>query len=135
MEEPKALRFNEGKPQLHYILYYPRFLEALAWVQERGEDKYGYGNWMFGGKPDREYYDSNLRHLGDHFNGDIYDNDSGASVLIQAIWNLMNLFEQNTDFPVSDPDFDLEAYQEKWKDYPKQETTRLSIRDLSAEEQ
>ena len=134
MDEFKALRFNEDKPQLHYIMHYRRFLEALAWVQERGAEKYGYGNWMYGGKPDREYYDSGMRHLLDHFDGEIYDKDTGSAVLVQTIWNLMNLFEQNTDFSISDPDFDLEAYRKKWKDHPKQTTTRLSIRDLSAEE-
>ncbi len=54
---PAALRFNEGKPELHYILYYARFLEALAAVQMQGAHKYGYGNWDFGGKPDQEYLD------------------------------------------------------------------------------
>ncbi len=133
METPKALRFNSDKPQLHYILFYPRFLAALAWLQERGEDKYGYGNWLYGGKPDREYYDSGMRHLVDHFQGDVYDEDTGSLVLVQAIWNLLNLLEQNTDLPISEPDFDVESYKKKWKDHPKLKTERLSIRDLSAE--
>lgn len=120
-EEPKALRFNKGKPELHYILFYPRFLHALASVQEQGAHKYGYANWAFGGKPDQEYLDAALRHLIAHFNGELYDDDIGTLHLAQCVWNLMNLLEQNMiNVPLFDPDFDQQAFIDKWADAPKQ---------------
>lgn len=36
----KALRLNEGKPELSYILSMPRALVALSWVFARGAVKY-----------------------------------------------------------------------------------------------
>ena len=121
-EERVALRFNSGKPELHYILFYPRFLEALASVQEQGAFKYGYANWSLGGKPDQEYLDAALRHLIAHFSGEVYDEDIGTLHLAQCIWNLMNLLEQNLkELPLFDPDFDQEAFIKRWEDAPKQE--------------
>ncbi len=116
----QALRFNSGKPQFHYILFYPVFLEAFAKVQEHGADKYGYGNWTHGGKPDQEYLDATLRHLFAHFAGEVYDPDLGTLHLAQAAWNIMNLIEQNmTDVPVLDPNFDKDAFIKRWADLPK----------------
>jgi hypothetical protein len=115
-----ALRFNTGKPEVHYILFYPEFLAALAEVQAQGGRKYGYGNWTAGGKPNSEYYDAAIRHLLSHFNGEIYDDDLGTRHLVQAIWNLMQVLEQNGDGgPHIDPEFDQAAFEEKWASFPK----------------
>lgn len=120
-EEPKeALRFNEGKLPLHYWDLYPTCAKMIAWVQARGEDKYGYGNWTLGGKPDREYRDAGKRHQQLFISGVDYDEDTGSFHLAQELWNLMNLIERNySDVPIHDPDFDLEAYKAKWADAPK----------------
>lgn len=120
MTRDKALRFNKGEPELHYALFYPHLLEALAKVQSQGGVKYGYANWVSGGKPDAEYYDAAMRHLVSHFNGRVYDKDLGTLAIVQCIWNLMNLVEQNmSDYPVFDENFDQEAFVKKWKDHPK----------------
>jgi hypothetical protein len=123
VEEPDeplvALRDNGGKPEMHYILFYPKFLKALAAVQSQGEVKYGYGNWMAGGKPNSEYYDAGLRHLLDHFDGEDYDKD-GFRHIAAAIWNFMQIVELNSpDIPAIDPDFDQEAFVERWANSPK----------------
>ena len=57
--------------------------------------KYADGNWRKGGKPDREYLDSMMRHLTLWIHGEVYDDDSGCSHLGHAIWNLMALHELN----------------------------------------
>ncbi len=116
----QALRFNAGKSEVHYILFYKKFIEALAMVQTQGAIKYGYANWDIGGKEDVEYLDAGMRHMFDFFAGNFYDEDTGCQVLAQAIWNFMNVIEQNySDWPVKDPAFDQEAYVEKWKHLPK----------------
>jgi hypothetical protein len=120
----EALRFNSGKPQAHYILFYKHFIEALAKVQEHGAIKYGYANWAAGGKPDTEYLDAGMRHLLAFFEGEMYDKDLGVLHLAQMCWNFMNLLEQNyNDWPVLNPDFDFEGFVERWKDAPKQGTS------------
>lgn len=115
----KALRFNSGKPELHYILYYPKFVEALALVHMQGAEKYGYGNWRLGGKPSQEYWDSAMRHIFDAFQGKVYDEDTGCLTLAHAIWNLIQIIEQNMENPLFDGDFDQESFIERWKDFPK----------------
>ena len=128
----ESLRFNEGKPEVHYILFYKKFLESFALVQTQGAIKYGYGNWMGGGKPDNEYFDAGMRHLIIHFNAckgiidpetgeptSYYDEDLGVLHIAQAIWNFMQLIELNLDIPLSDPDFDQEDFVKRWIDHPK----------------
>jgi len=124
-----ALRFNDDKLPLHYWDLYPTCAKMIAWVQARGEDKYGYGNWMLGGKPDREYRDSAKRHQTEFNEGVDYDEDTGSFHPAQELWNLMNLIERNySDIPLRDPDFDLDAYVEKWRDSPKNEIDPREIR-------
>ena len=91
----EALRFNEGKPSLAYILQFKNPIKAIARIMEFGATKYADGNWRKGGKPDREYLDSMMRHLTDWVHGKKYDKDSGCSHLGHAIWNLMALHELN----------------------------------------
>ena len=120
-----ALRFNTGKPEVHYILFYKKFIEALATVQSQGAIKYGYANWAAGGKNDTEYLDSGMRHLLAFFSGEMYDEDTGSLHLAQVCWNFMNAIEQNyADWPNLDPDFDQETFIERWKDALKQGTSR-----------
>ncbi len=132
-EKRKALRFNEGKSEIHYILFYKRVLEAFAKVQSQGAVKYGYGNWMQGGKPDAEYWDAGMRHMIQHFAAtkglidpktgeptSFYDKDIGVLVIAQAIWNFFQLIELNLDMDIFDPEFDQDGFVERWKDYPKE---------------
>jgi len=91
----QALRFNEGKPKLSYILQFPHAIEAVARIMELGAEKYGDGNWKLGGKPDKEYLDSMMRHLRSFMDGEKYDQDSGCSHIGHATWNLLALIELN----------------------------------------
>jgi hypothetical protein len=90
-----ALRFNEGKPGLAYILQFVNPMKAIARIMEFGAAKYDDGNWRKGGKPDKEYLDSMMRHLTYWLHGEVYDDDSGCSHLGHAIWNLLALHELN----------------------------------------
>lgn len=120
--DKKALRFNEGKPQLHYILFYRKFLESFSKVLEQGAHKYGYGNFTLGGKPDQEYLDSAMRHLVSHFSGELYDEDMGTLHLAHCIWNLITLLEYNmSDTPSINPKFDQQEFLDRWADMPKNE--------------
>jgi hypothetical protein len=91
----EALRFNEGKPSLSYILQFVNPMRAIARIMEFGAAKYEDGNWRKGGKPDKEYLDSMMRHLTYWLHGEVYDDDSGCSHLGHAIWNLLALHELN----------------------------------------
>ncbi len=92
---PEALRFNEGKPMLSYILQFANPIKAVARIMEFGATKYEDGNWRKGGKPDAEYLNSMMRHLIQWLGGEKYDTDSGCSHLGHAIWNLLALHELN----------------------------------------
>ena len=91
----EALRFNEGKPSLAYILQFANPMKAIARIMEFGAIKYDDGNWRKGGKPDGEYLNSMMRHLTSWIHGEKYCKDSGCSHLGHAIWNLMALHELN----------------------------------------
>jgi hypothetical protein len=110
-----ALRYNEGKPELSYILSMPRMLEALAKVFSQGAIKYERDNWQRGGKPDTEYKDSLLRHLLAMEKGEMYDHDTGCLHAAHAIWNLGALIELNYGgVPALDPGFDQQAFIDKY---------------------
>ena len=100
----EALRFNEGKPKLAYMLEFPSAIEAVSRIMEFGATKYEDGNWKIGGKPDREYLDSMMRHLRAWLEGEVYDQDSGCSHLGHAIWNLLALQQLNHKDEVIDED-------------------------------
>lgn len=91
----KALRLNEGKPELDFILDFPIAMEAICRVMELGAVKYERGNWKKGGKPDNEYYAAALRHLFAAKSGEPFAHDSGCSHLAHAAWNILALIEIN----------------------------------------
>lgn len=97
-----ALRFNEGKPKVSYMLQFPVVMEAIGRIMEFGACKYADGNWKKGGKPDQEYLDSGLRHLLLWLDGEQFDKDSGCSHLGHAIWNLSALLQLNHPDEVCD---------------------------------
>jgi hypothetical protein len=97
-----AMRFNSGKPFMHYILFFPRVAELLARIFEGGEHKYDYGNWRLGKRPDKEYMDCLMRHLFKlDGKGEMFDEDFCTHHIGHAIWNLMVRFELGDDPIVS----------------------------------
>ena len=107
----QALRFNDGKPELSYVTDMKRGLEMLAVVMQQGAIKYEPGNWLKGGKPDREYLDSALRHMLAFQGGEEYDADTGCHHLAQAAWNMLALLTVNrADADLLDPEFDQDAF-------------------------
>ena len=110
-----ALRHNDGKPQLSEILKFGSALDKVAKVMELGAVKYEQDNWLKGGKPDQEYLDSCVRHLKTFISGEEYDEDSGCHHLGHAVWNLLTMLRLNRDdAPNLSPDFDLDAFMERW---------------------
>ncbi len=109
-----ALRDNTGKPQLSFLLDFPKAFRALTEVFQQGAIKYARDNWKLGGKPDTEYLDAALRHVFAFRSGETYASDTGNHHLAHALWNLAALIELNSgDTPTSDPEFDQEAFVAK----------------------
>lgn len=127
----KALRYDQGKPELVYLLDFNRALDAVAKVCEQGAIKYAPLNWKKGGKPDEEYINSCLRHLKEWRNDGQYDRDLGTLHVANAAWNLLALLELNicseqvcsetgigrSGYPTLDPTFDQEAFILKYKEH------------------
>ena len=114
----KALRYNDEKPRIDRVLLFDSALNKLAAVMSQGAVKYPSDrNWLKGGKPDEEYIASALRHMQAHQNGEFYDPDIGTSHIANAMWNLGALLRCNyDDSPDLDPEFDQQAFEEKYKD-------------------
>ena len=104
----KALRYDEGKPEMWYWLMWPRAAEAFARVCEYGAKKYDELNFTKGGKEDKEYLSAAIRHLLAHmkyvitgnsqYAYDLDDGDvkgSGCLHLAHAMWNIMMLLDYN----------------------------------------
>lgn len=92
----KALRYNEGKPKLSYMLDFPRAMEGVCRVAAFGAEKYSRDNWKKG-LDESALYDSLMRHLvaakqeGPH----AVDEESGLAHLFHAAWNVLVLCEQH----------------------------------------
>ena len=104
--KPAALRDNADKPQLDYVLMFPKAMEALARVCEAGGRKYCKGNFRLGGKPDDEYYGCAMRHIMKAHNGEPHDLESGGLHLAHAAWNILALIELNHEGPLYCPGLD-----------------------------
>lgn len=89
----KALRLNEGKPPLGYILTFPEAVKGLAEVCQHGENKYAMYNYRLSGKPATEYIHSLLRHLSAWVNGENIDPESLCSHLHHVVFNALALDE------------------------------------------
>jgi hypothetical protein len=92
-ETIKALRYNEGKAPLSYLVSAPNAMAGLSKVFAQGAEKYARDNWKKG--LDRnELVDSLLRHLFKAENGEELDPESGQHHLNHVLWNSLVLAEQ-----------------------------------------
>lgn len=118
----KAMRFNDGKPKLSYMMRsFPKAIEAIARIKEFGAAKYDDGNWRHGGKPDEEYLDSMLRHLTLYLKGEVHDKDSGCHHLGHMIWNISAMLELNH---ANEPAIDEELFRERIQHWLEEKKAR-----------
>ena len=90
-EAAVTTRYNEGKPQLSYILEFDYALDRLAEVMERGAKTYARNNWKLGGENTEleSLLDSVTRHLKARLNGQVYDEKMGTDHLANAAAGIM----------------------------------------------
>lgn len=91
--EEKALRYNEGKPELHYLLTFPEALRAIARVSTCGARKYEAYNYLKGA-PASESVGSALRHLLAWWGGENNDPESELHHLAHFAWNAIRLVDE-----------------------------------------
>jgi hypothetical protein len=114
MTKKKAMRDNVGKPEIDYVCFYPKSLEVFARTMEYGARKYDHLNFLYGGKPDREYTGSLMRHLLDIFKyiatkdkKYLYDEESGCMVVGHIMFNIMSFLDLNhPDLPATREEYD-----------------------------
>ena len=95
----RALRYNEGKPQIHQV---PRaLLTGTAEVLTYGEKKYAKYNWQKGGNFSTSY-DCLMRHMTAWWEGEEDDPESRLSHLKHAAANIAFLLaDSKTCFSMS----------------------------------
>ncbi len=76
MSTEQAMRKNEGKPQLSYVLDVMPALKDMVAVMEFGANKYERNNWQKGFPKDK-LLDSLLRHIDAFYSGEDVDPESG----------------------------------------------------------
>ncbi len=91
MAEELALRYNESKPQLVFILDFPNAIAGLADVKSFGAKKYELHNWTRG-RGFRDTISSLLRHLV-ACKSESHDQDSGLPHIDHVVWNALALAE------------------------------------------
>ena len=97
----QADRFNDGKPELSYILTFPNAIKELAQVMMYGAGKYARGNYLKGA-PQSQYADSGLRHKTAFLNGEDRDPESGRHHLAHELFNVLMALEM----ALTKPEFD-----------------------------
>lgn len=90
MAEYEAERYNEGKPQLSYVLSARYAIEGIAEVMEQGAKKYDRDNWKKGLSAEN-CIDSLLRHLTKYMDGEELDPETGCPHLDHVATNAMFL--------------------------------------------
>lgn len=86
-------KFDDGKPELKYILDTPLSTAEVSKVRKFGDDKYGRLNWYECDNPER-YMSALLRHV--FANGDQElkkDSESGLDHLAHALCSLQFFYE------------------------------------------
>jgi hypothetical protein len=94
-----SLRYNKDKYKMSTIP--PQFLEGLAEVLTKGEQKYGRYNFAKGNYVTVPY-DSAMRHINAFMKGQTNDTESGSHHLFHAAVNLMMMWLYQTKFPEMD---------------------------------
>lgn len=92
-KDKRALRFNKGKPELFYVLTFPKALEGVAKVATFGASKYSAFNYLHGA-PASESINSAMRHLLYWFNGENFDNESSLHHLEHFAWNALRFVDE-----------------------------------------
>lgn len=87
-----ALRYNEGKPKLSFVLEFPNALEEWSKVCEYGANKYERGNWKKG-RSVIDSLDSLSRHLLAYCNGTDLDEESKCKHMAHILWNAAFILE------------------------------------------
>lgn len=121
-EPEKALRYNQGKPPISYMMLFGPANDHVSEVGTQGGHKYEMGNFLNGGRTLEELLDCALRHIREtklaiYNAGDHYDPDIGTLHLANAAWNLLEALrdpEIYGSWPTLDPDFDQAAFLEKY---------------------
>lgn len=94
-------RYNEGKPQLHYLLTFRMAAEGLARVMEYGGKKYEPYNYKKGCKFS-QCLDSGLRHLTAFLDGEDIDPESNLPHVDLALFNFLQLSQMYHTRPDND---------------------------------
>jgi len=90
MKDKQALRYNQGKPQLSYVVSARYALEGAAAVMEAGAAKYDRDNWK-NSSPKEALIDSMMRHLCKFMDGEEVDEESGLPHVDHALCNAIFL--------------------------------------------
>jgi len=88
----EAMRFNEGKAELSYLIDFPNAMRGLASVASFGAEKYKRDNWKKG-LYSNQIIDSLLRHLTSLKAGEVEDPESGLLHTSHIAWNAFALAE------------------------------------------
>jgi hypothetical protein len=99
MSPTGSLRYNKDKYKMSTIP--PQFLEGLAEVLTKGEQKYGRYNFAKGNHVSVPY-DSAMRHINAFMKGQDLDGESNSHHLFHAAVNLMMMWLYQTKFPEMD---------------------------------
>jgi len=116
-DREEAMRANEGKPALSYILTFPRALRGFTRVCEYGEEKYAKYNYLKPA-PVTQHIDCVMRHLQSVANSHDYDQESACLHVDALVWNVLRLSE--TIHQIRD-----RALSCEWDDRPEVNVTRL----------
>jgi hypothetical protein len=92
-------KFDEGKPDLAFMMDFPDLMIHFCLALEEGKRKYGYKNYMKGLET-RRVVAALLRHIQAHCRGEVRDPDTGITHLGYAVANLAMLSEMKGESDV-----------------------------------